>query len=130
MTFRIIHDNNSRNTNNTDNDDDDSNNSKPTPEALNGVLRQFGSGAYHCGVEVFGKEWSCPPASRYARSAAPMTASSVFRIRTFGFRPWAATPRYSLAGTSEDGTVRAKKESRRSGPGGGNTCVSDRPKSA
>jgi len=27
-------------------------------QALNGVLRQLGTGAFHCGVEVYGKEWS------------------------------------------------------------------------
>ena len=49
---------------------------------------------------------------------------------TFGFRPGEAIPRYSRAGISEAEIVWAKNESRRFGPGGGNTCVSDRAKSA
>src|SRR5881409_1188114 len=59
-----------------------------------------------------------------------MSASQALRIMTFGFRPWEAMPRYSRAGAFEAGSVWAKKESRRSGPGGGNTCVSGRAKSA
>ena len=59
-----------------------------------------------------------------------MSASSTRRIASFGLRPWAATPKYLRACFSDAGTVRAKKESRRSGPGGGNTCVMGRAKSA
>jgi hypothetical protein len=33
-------------------------------QALNRILRVFGSGAFHCGVEVFGKEWSYRGANR------------------------------------------------------------------
>jgi len=33
-------------------------------QALNRILRVFGSGAFHCGVEVYGKEWSYRGASR------------------------------------------------------------------
>ena len=47
-----------------------------------------------------------------------------------GLRPCATTPKYLRACFSGAGIVRAKQESRRSGPGGGNTCVMGRAKSA
>ena len=59
-----------------------------------------------------------------------MSASHTRCMTALGLRPWAATPRYWRAGVSEAATVRAKKASRRSGPGGGKTCVSGRAKSA
>ena len=51
-------------------------------------------------------------------------------MMTFGLRPAAAMPRYRRAGTLLAGTVRAKNESRRLGPGGGKTRVSARAKTA
>ena len=59
-----------------------------------------------------------------------MSASSTRRIASFGLRPWAATPKYRRAWVREAGAVRAKNESRRSGPGGGKTRVTGRAKSA
>ena len=51
-------------------------------------------------------------------------------MTTFGFRPDAAIPKYRRAGTSPAGTILAKKESRRSGPSGGKTCVPARANTA
>ena len=59
-----------------------------------------------------------------------MRASRTRRIASFGLRPWAATPKYLRACFSVAGMVRANQVSRRSGPGGGNTGVMDRAKSA
>ena len=70
------------------------------------------------------------PASWYARWAAPMSASQVRRSTTLGLRPCAAMPRYRRAGASAGVSVRAKNESRRSGPCGGKTCVWSRANSA
>ena len=59
-----------------------------------------------------------------------MSASHTLRMRTFGLRPGEVMPRYRRPAVFSTGTVRAKKESRRSGPGGGKICVIDRAKSA
>mmetsp|Transcript_55394 Transcript_55394/g.140071 ORF Transcript_55394/g.140071 Transcript_55394/m.140071 type:complete len:580 (+) Transcript_55394:107-1846(+) len=51
-------------------------------QALNGVLRQFGTGAFHCGVEVYGKEWSFRGRSGAGSGVfviRPKTASNSFR---------------------------------------------------
>jgi len=48
-------------------------------QVLNGILRQLGTGAFHCGVEVYGKEWSF-------RSGRPAGVSGLFWVapRTAG----------------------------------------------
>ena len=58
-----------------------------------------------------------------------MSVSNTRRIASFGLRPWDAMPTYWRAFRCDAGTVRAKNESSRDGPGGGKMCVAGRPKS-
>src|SRR3954452_11346420 len=73
---------------------------------------------------LLGVSW--PTASPYAFSAAPLSAGQTLSLATLGVRPRARTPTYRRPGDSVAETVRAKNESRRSGPGGGNTAVEER----
>merc|ERR1719330_434759 len=51
-------------------------------QVLNGILRQFGTGAFHCGVEVYGKEWSFRggrPGESGVFFISPRTAAGAYR---------------------------------------------------
>ena len=67
-----------------------------------------------------------PPAASQAAWAAAISVIMLRRNTTFGPRPCAATPRYRRSSSALSETCRAKKESRRSGPGAGKQSTSRR----
>src|SRR5713101_7730288 len=71
-----------------------------------------------------------PPLTCQCFCDAPKSARYARSITTLRLRPCAATPTYRRAFFSLDGTVLAKNESLRFGPGGGNTSTPERPNSA